>query len=118
MKNMTNAWLEEGVEIQDPRVLWDFIKYKIRNETITYSKERREKLSIQERNIQEYAMKFDNDPNAENLNNLGILQTEYDRQYNYIARGAMIRSRANLYEQGEKSNKYFLNLESSRKKKS
>ena len=30
----------------------------------------------------------------------------------------MIRSRVNWYEQGEKSNKYFLNLESSRKKKS
>ena len=32
-----DKWLEEGMEIQDPRVLWDFIKYKIRNETITYS---------------------------------------------------------------------------------
>ena len=63
-------------------------------------------------------MKCDNDPTAENLNNPEILQTEYDRRYDYIARGAMIRSRANWYEQGEKSNKYFLNLESSRKKNS
>ena len=113
--------LEEGVEIQDPRVLWDFIKYKIRNETITYSKrvakERREKLSTLERNIQEYAVKCDNDPTAENLSNPEILQTEYDRQYDYIAREAMIRSRANWHEQGEKSDKYFLNLESPRKKK-
>lgn len=23
-----DKWLEEGVEIEDPRVLWDFIKYK------------------------------------------------------------------------------------------
>ena len=105
--------LEEGVEIQDPWVLWDFIKYKILNETITYSKqvakERRKKLSTLERNIQEYAMKCDNDATAENLNNPEILQTEYDRQYDYIAREAMIRSRANWYEQGEKSNKYCLN---------
>ena len=33
-------WLEDGIEIQDPRVLWDFIKYKIRYETITYSKQK------------------------------------------------------------------------------
>jgi len=70
---------EEGVEIQDPRVLWGFIKYKIRNETVTYSKqvakERREKLSTLERNIQEYAMKCDNDPTAENLNNPEILDS-------------------------------------------
>ncbi|KAL9954208.1 hypothetical protein ACROYT_G041712 [Oculina patagonica] len=35
------SWLEEGKDIQDPRVLWDFVKYKIRYETITYSKNKR-----------------------------------------------------------------------------
>ena len=40
-------------------------------------------------NIQEYATKCDKDPIAENLNNLEILQTDYDRQYDYIAQGAM-----------------------------
>ena len=81
-----DKWLEDwGVEIQDPRVLWDFIKCKIRNETITYNKqvakERSEKLPTLERNIQEYAMKCDKDRTSENLNNLEVLQTEYDRQY-------------------------------------
>ena len=113
--------LEESVEIQDPRVLWDFIKYKIRNETITYSKqvakERREKLSNLERNIQEYAMKCDNDPTAENLSNPEILQTESGRQYDYIAREAMIRSRANWHEQGEKSDKYFFEFRISKEEK-
>ena len=36
----------------------------------------------------------------------------------HIARGAIIRSRATWYEKGEKSNKYFLGLESHRGKKS
>ena len=44
-----------------------------------------------------------------------ILNPEVD---GFIAQGQIIRSRANWYEFGEKSNKYFLNLESSRKKKS
>ena len=63
-------------------------------------------------------MKCDNDPTAENLNNLEILHTEYDRQiWLYIAQRAMIRSPVNWYEEGVKSNKYFLNLESSKKKR-
>ena len=48
---------------------------------------------------------------------LEILKTEYDLLYEYIVQGAIIRSRARWYEEGEKSNKYFLNLESSRGKK-
>ena len=38
--------------------------------------------------------------------------------YEHLARGAIIRSRANWYEQGEKSNKFFLNLETHKKSKS
>ena len=111
--------LEDGKEIQDPRVLWGFIKFKIRYETITYSKQkariRRETLSDLELKIKECTAKCDEQPNQENLNDLEILQTEYDSQYDYIARRAIIRSRVNWYEYGEKSNKYFLNLENSKK---
>ena len=63
-------------------------------------------------------VKCDQDPSLENVNKLEILKTEYDLQYEYLAQGAIIRSRARWYEQGRKSNKYFLNLESSRGKKS
>ena len=114
-------WIAEGREISDPRILWDYIKYKIRQETIAYSKrkarERREKLSNLEMKLRACQLACDNDPSTTNLNDLEILQTEYDRRYEFIAQGAIIRSRANWYEYGEKSNKYFLNLENSRKKK-
>mgnify|MGYP000341484950 FL=1 len=36
-------WQEEGSVFQDPRVLWDFIKYKIPYETITFSKKKARK---------------------------------------------------------------------------
>ena len=116
-----NNWLEDGKDIQDPRILWDFIKYKIRYETITYSKQkarnRREKLSALEEKIKECTVKCDEHPNPENLNDLEILKTEYDQQYEDIAQEAIIRSSVNWYEHGEKSNKYFLNLENFKKKK-
>ena len=50
-------WLEEGKVLRDPRVLWDFIKYQIRYETIFYSKQkarnRREPLTTLEEKIKE-----------------------------------------------------------------
>ena len=116
------TWIKEGREIEDPRVLWDYIKYKIQQETITYSKfkarERRATLTSLERKIKDCQTACDKDPSSKNLNDLEILQTDYDRLYEFIAQGAIVRSRATWYEYGEKSNKYFLSLENSRKKKS
>ena len=60
----------------------------------------------------------DQDPSPENMNKLEVLKTEFELQNDYITQGAIIRTRATWYEQGEKSNKYFLNLENSRSKKS
>ena len=121
INNKYSEWEQEGKEIQDPRVLWDFIKYKIRQETISYSKrkarERRANLHDLEKRLKSCQSLCDSHPSDENLNELDFLQTEYDRHYEYITKGTLIRSWANWYEYGEKSNKYFLNLENSRKKK-
>ena len=71
-----------------------------------------------ERKIKDCQIACDKDPSSKNLNDLEILQTDYDRVYEFITQGAIVRSRATWCEYGEKSNKYFLNLENSRKKKS
>ena len=47
-----------------------------------------------------------------------MLKIEYDSIYEQIAKGTIIRSKATWYEKGEKSNKYFLNLETHKKAKS
>ena len=57
-------------------------------------------------------------PSAENLEQFEILKLEYDSIYDDLAQGAIVRSKATWYEKGEKSNKYFLNLESHKKAKS
>ena len=60
------TWIEEGRAIEDPSVLWDYIKYKIRQETIVYSKlkarERRATLSSLERKIKNCQMACDKKP--------------------------------------------------------
>ncbi|KAL9967730.1 hypothetical protein ACROYT_G026020 [Oculina patagonica] len=115
-------WLNEFKEVQDRRVLWDLIKYKIRQLTITYSKnkarDRKAKLNKLEKSLKESMKKCDSDPSKENLEELECLQAEYEQMYDYITLGSIIRSRATWYEMGEKNNKYFLNLEKHNKTKS
>ena len=53
-----------------------------------------------------------------NFEQLEVLKIECDDIYRDFAKGAIIRSKATWYEKGERSNKYFLNLESHNKIKS
>ena len=116
------SWLEEFKDVVDRRVLWDLLKYKIRQLTISYSKtkarNRRAKLNELEEKLQNCTKKCDNDPSRQNVEDLECLQAEYDQRYDFITQGAIVRSRATWYEKGEKNNKYFLNLEKSNKNKS
>ena len=57
-------------------------------------------------------------PATENIEKLETLKGAYDSIYQYQSEEAIIRSRARWYEKGERSNKYFLNLESHKKTKS
>jgi len=49
------SWLEEFKEVVDKRVLWDLLKYKIRQFTINYSKtkarNRRAKVNVLEEKL-------------------------------------------------------------------
>ena len=113
-------WLEEVI---DKRVPWDLLKYKIRQFTIDYSKIKaritRAKLNeIEDIKLPRCSENCDADPSTQNVEELGCLEAEYDRLYEYITQGAIIRSRATWYEKRENSSKYFLNLEQSNNKKS
>ena len=115
-------WLIEFNAVTDKRVLWDLIKYRIRQMSIKYCKERarekREKVSRIENTLRTCEQNCSNCPSNENFEQLEILKIEYDNIYEDLAKGAIIRSKATWYEKGEKSNKYFLNLESHNKIKS
>ena len=99
-------WLDEINYCDDLRVKWDWTKYKIREESISYSKskakERRKKMQDIERKLKFCEEKIAETPTQENLANLESAKVEYENEYNYIVRGSMIRSRTTWLEQGEK----------------
>ena len=87
-----------------------------------YSKEkarlRKAKILEIEKSLTLYQEKCTAYPSTENFEQLEILKSKYDAHFVYLAKGAIIRSRASWYEKGEKSTKYFLSLESHKKAKS
>ena len=115
-------WLIEFNAVTDKRVLWDLIKYRIRQMSVKYGKERarekRERVSKIENLLRTCEENCSKCPSNENFEQLEILKIEYDNIYEDLAKGAIIRSKATWYEKGEKSNKYFLNLETHNKIKS
>ncbi len=79
---------------------------------------RRQELVQIEISLRQAEERLATDPSEPNLEILEDLKIKYDSHFDYIAKGAIIRSRANWYEKGEISNKYFLGLESHRGTKS
>ena len=108
-------WLVEYKDITSKRFLWDIIKYRIRKETISFSKrkvkERRDELSALEREVKRWQELCDESPTPENLTGLEETRIRCECAYDYVTQGAIIRSRARWFEKGEKSNSYFLRLE-------
>ena len=99
-------------KITDKHLRWEFLKYEIRKFTINFSK-KLVKEENKDRNFLEKELK----KLEKNLNNLQTneyylgckqkLQNIYTKKVN----GIRIRSKCNWYENGEKSTKFFLNLE-------
>ena len=101
----------------DPRELWEYLKFCIRNFTIRYSKNKAKKFKTELKNLELRVENFE-----KGLSSIKGIDQEYYKAkleveicYDYLTEGIIIRSRAQWYEEGERSTKYFLNLEKQNK---
>ena len=110
-KGLTKLWQDWKNRKQeyDIRKWWDIGKNKIKNFTIGFSNELvyKNKSVLHDLDYEINLMK-QTDPSNPQINEL---QKQYDDTQSNIAEGARIRSRIKCWEQGEKSTKYFYNLE-------
>ena len=96
----------------DPITLWETIKQKAKDFSITFAKN--EQKSIKQRiKIIEHEI---DEIEKGNLNNfdykrIKTLEAELDEIHDKKTKGAQIRSKLRWIEEGEKNSKYFLNLE-------
>ena len=116
LKSKIPVWLAEGYkDLSDNRNIWDWLKYNIRAHAIQHSKRRAKERIEKENHLQEkYSkakMEFERDPNNLNVDILNSAKEDLELFYEEKIKGIIIRARARWHEHGEKSTKYFLNLE-------
>ena len=98
---------------------WELLKIDIKEASVKYAKiqsrKRRERIVEFENRLSDMLKSCaDGQTDERTKNEIAWLENEIQRLYDITAKGAQIRARVEFIEEGEKSTKYFLNLEKSR----
>ena len=109
--------LLDNENILDQNVRWDFLKYEIRKFTNDFSKalskNEKKEVSYLEKKLKDLECDLSNTKTRDqHLDCKNKLENIYTKKAN----GIRIRSKCSWYESGEKSSKFFLNLEKTRAK--
>lgn len=106
---------------EDPALKWELIKMEMAQASLTFAKQkalqRHKKLKDLQESIGWYTIQLEVDPQGEQERIETILhekQFEYDQLLESKFRSAVFHSKSNWYEKGERSSKYFFNLEKAR----
>ena len=122
MQDLINKVSLNFNEFDDPRINFEFLKYKIRNFAREYSinraKERKSRREFLEKECVRLETKYATDSSEETYQQHEKAKEELEKIYDHITEGIILRSKATFYEEGEKPSKYFLSLEKSNKIKS
>ena len=115
IKNHIASFHHDYISVTDHQVKWELLKYSIRKATIEYTKkvakERRKRKDELEYRLRQLEKNIHVE---ENLKLFNEARNELESIYEFIAEGIKIQSKCSWYEHGEKSTKYFLNLEKKR----
>ena len=105
----------------NPALLWDMIKMKVREKSISYATAKNHKTKSREdilfKEISRLEKELDGNTGLSDTqksllqSSLDNLKSEMEEIIEYRTKGAVLRSRTRWYNEGEKNTKYFLNLE-------
>ena len=91
------------------------MKFQIRKFTISYSKIRAKNNRRIKKDLENKLKDLENDlNNCDQLQKYNEIKPELEKIYEKFGEGAKVRSKCTWYEEGEKSKKFFLNLEKKR----
>ena len=102
-------------DIVNPSLLWEMIKLKVREKTLTYSKNRKKQTKQGETELEQGIAKLGEELDKRNHSDTQVsdLEEEINKQKLELEKikGTILRSKTKWYNEGEKNTKYFLNLE-------
>ena len=113
-----NIWLDEFRDVPDPIIKWELIKYRIRQLSIRYGKNKAQNIKKKEteleiaiKHLEEELDQAEGEREQELGTKISELKVKLDEIADYKTQGLILRSQAEWHEKGEKSTKYFLQLE-------
>ena len=113
-RTINSVWSDH--QGQNIAARYDFLKYKIRQTTKRYCKEKAQKRNLKERELMleiehlEQIQELQASLSEENINKLTNNKQELDSLLQYKAKGAWVRSRITYIESHDKSNSFFHSL--------
>ena len=115
VKSTIKESLKDSSNLENKFLKWDYIKCRIRTESITYSIKRNRKRKQYLDTLNKRLLILENTictvPSPDALDEYESVKKQIEDINDEIARGHMIRSRCKFIEEHEKPSKYFLNLE-------
>ena len=91
---------------------WQLLNYGICNFAINFSRKQAQNFHKSQTDLETKIKNLErNITNKHKFNGHKIAKDELENLYNNIATGVKIRRKCDWYQYGQKSNKYFLNLE-------
>ena len=122
LSNELTQYTNETNQMTNPRAQWDFLKLKIKVFSRKYSIEKakawKARCHVLENKLRQLEVELTADQNNVSIEKYENVKAKLDQFYNYITEGSILRAKCDWYEHGEKSSKYFLNLERLNKAKS
>ena len=114
MNSKIKEYFHETMEISNPVIRWDFLKFKMRQFCMSYSKQKSRERKQKRISLESKLECLENNTTVKEYNSV---KQDLEQIYNHITEGIILRTRTVWYEEGEKSTKYFLNLEKRSKSK-
>ena len=120
IRKSIEKWQDDYYNKEDAQNLWEYLKYQIRQFTISYSKnkarQKRNDIKLLEKELNNVEKQGSLKP--EDIEILSEKRHTLEQYYNHITEGIILRSKVKWYEEGERNSKYFLSLEKRNKVKS
>ena len=118
MKNKINEISSTFKDFDDPRVNWEYLKFRMRQfsrfTAKQLSKSRKEAREKLESKIENFKKK--ENPSQDEFADYEEAKIELEKIYDHIMDSITLRSNAQWCEEGKKASKYFLTLEKKTRK--
>ena len=121
MNSKIEDYFHEIMEISNPVIRWDFLKFNMRQFCMSYSKQKSRERKQKRMSLESKLKRLENNLTVTStdleLKEYNSVKHKLEQIYNYTTEGIILRTRTVWYEEGEKLTKYFLNLEKRSKSK-